>query len=123
MAIRLQCTVSEYTDVPAEMVFPQPIRIQVNQVALIETYHALWDEVHTKQDATPEWFESWCNRVPAFSCNCRRDLQRYIADNPVDYANFHNWGTRLHNWVNKKLGKPLWTEPDASIRLDQDQGF
>jgi len=81
----------------------------------LELYHALWFELHSKQDATPEWFNAWVKRVPQASCSCKRELDAYIVQHPVDYNRFEDWGIDLHNFVNARLGKPLWIKPDAAI--------
>lgn len=74
-------------------------------------FHKLWQELHSEVH-TAEQFADWVKRVPSFGCSCRRDLDRYLAENPVDYDNIYDWSVTLHNWVNVRLGKPLWTKPD-----------
>jgi hypothetical protein len=74
----------------------------------IELYHALWRELHTKQDPTPEWFSDWVSRVPGSSCKCQSWLQEYLRESPPRYDDFAAWSVELHNAVNAKLGKPTW---------------
>lgn len=72
---------------------------------LLKRYSALWSECHTKQDATPEWFADWIERVPK-SC-CGKDLKTTLDElGPPDYADWFPFSVRLHNAVNRKLGKP-----------------
>jgi hypothetical protein len=69
------------------------------------TYHKLWAECHTKQDATAEWFADWLNRVP---CSvCKRGVQKILEElGQPDFANWFEYSVRLHNAVNRKLLKP-----------------
>ncbi len=69
----------------------------------------LWAELHSKQNPTPEWFESWLSRVPSFGCSCQQNFRGYVKDNPPDFDDFYRWGVDAHNWVNLKLNKPIWT--------------
>lgn len=73
----------------------------------------LWTELHTKQDATPEWLEAWLNRVPNYGCGCRKKAKELIAENPPDFARFFEWTVELHNLVNEQLGKPAVTPDEA----------
>ena len=72
------------------------------------TGNALWQELHTKQDATPEWFADWCTRVPSFGCGCQSWLAEYLVGHPPRYEDFYEWGVECHDAVNAKLGKPDW---------------
>lgn len=68
-------------------------------------YHELWREVHTRQDATPEWFAGWLNRIP---CSvCKTSLKTILEElGTPDYTDWFAYSVRLHNAVNRKLGKP-----------------
>lgn len=70
---------------------------------------ALWLEIHTKVNPTPEWFSDWVSRVPNFGCGCRSWLVEYLKKNPPRYDDFPGWGIELHNAVNLKKGKPIWS--------------
>ncbi len=74
----------------------------------LETYHALWNEIHEKQDPTPEWFADWCRRVPK-TCGCDRWLTAYLVSNPPRYDDWYPWTVEMHNAVNVKVGNPIWT--------------
>lgn len=92
---------------------PQLVRIvrkSTPRPDLTETYHALWAEIHSQQDATPEWFADWVSRVPNFDCSCRNWLTEYLKTNPVRYDDFAAWAIEMHNAVNIKIGKPIWVE-------------
>lgn len=78
---------------------PKPIQVKGPE---------LWRELHSKQDPTPEWFEFWLSKIPAYGCSCRNHAKTYIAENPVDYENFSRWACDFHNSVNVRLGKPIW---------------
>jgi len=34
-------------------------------------FHALWREVHTKQDPVQSWFDGWLSRIPNISLGCQ----------------------------------------------------
>jgi len=69
-------------------------------------YHDLWRECHTKQDANAEWFVDWLNRVPK-TCGCNKSLQAILDElGQPDYTDWFAYSVRLHNAVNRKLGKP-----------------
>ena len=70
-------------------------------------FHELWAELHSKIEPDQVWFDGWLNRVPCGEC--RDSFRKYVADNPPDFANFRQWAIDAHNWVNAKLGKPIWT--------------
>ena len=73
---------------------------------LTDLYHALWAELHSKQDPSPEWFADWVGRVPNVGCGCQDWLREYLRKNPPDFDGFFEWSIDLHNAVNRKLGKP-----------------
>jgi hypothetical protein len=75
----------------------------------LDVYHQLWDELHDKQDPTPEWFADWVNRVPQASCGCQRWLAEYLKTNPPRYNDWYSWTVELHNAVNVKINKPIWS--------------
>jgi len=68
---------------------------------------ALWADLHSR-DMTPEDFSQWRLRVPSYGCGCRKKLDEYLKDHPVDYATFYSWGVALHDFINAHLGKPVW---------------
>ena len=71
-------------------------------------YHALWESLHTEV-RTAEQFANWVKRVPSWGCSCRRELDGYIAENPVPDTGLAEYGWTLHNFVNRKLGKTEFT--------------
>jgi len=87
---------------------------QAQRLALPENvYHALWAEVHKKQDPTAEWFADWLSRIPSYGCDCLADLRAWLAQNPPRYDDWLVWTWELHNAVNSKLGKPQFSLDDA----------
>ena len=74
----------------------------------IELYHALWSELHAKENPNQQWFALWVARVPNFGCGCRSWLREWLRKNPPDFDGFSRWAIGLHNEVNRKLGKPIW---------------
>ena len=76
-------------------------------------YHKLWAELHTKQDATAEWFSDWINRVPK-TCGCDKSLQAILDELGLpDFADWFPFSVCLHNAVNRKLQKPELTLDEA----------
>lgn len=75
---------------------------------LIDLYHALWLEIHAKQDPTPEWFADWCKRVPK-TCGCDIWLKAYLEKNPPRYDDWFVFSVELHNAVAAKLDREQWT--------------
>jgi hypothetical protein len=75
----------------------------------IELCRALWLELHSKENPSPEWFANWVGRVPNFGCGCRSWLREYLRKNPPRYDDFYAWSVEVHNAVNVKLGRPIWT--------------
>ena len=74
----------------------------------LELFRALWTELHSKENANPEWFEDWLNRVPQIGCGCQKSFREYIADNPPRYDDWYAWTVEAHNWVNVKRGVAIW---------------
>jgi hypothetical protein len=75
-------------------------------------YHDLWREVHMKQDANAEWYAGWLNRIP---CSvCKTSLKAILEQlGPPDYTDWFDYSVRLHNAVNRKLGKHELTHDEA----------
>lgn len=69
-----------------------------------------WRMIHTSPiDATSEelqkLFELWLTTIPK-DCNCVKDANKLLAENPPDFSsgrNFWLWGHNFHNLVNAKL--------------------
>jgi hypothetical protein len=72
---------------------------------LLQRYRDLWDECHTKQNATAEWFSGWLERVPKSCCGKNIDAILEELGTP-DYTDWFAYSVRLHNRVNAKLNKP-----------------
>ena len=80
---------------------------------LIDEFHRLWNELHSKQDPDQAWFDDWLLRVPNFGCGCQDNFRKYVKDNPPDFDDFYRWSVNAHNWVNAKLGKSIWNPIDS----------
>jgi hypothetical protein len=76
---------------------------------LLKLYHALWKEIHSKQDATPEWFADWVRRIPSVNCGCFKWLREYLTNNPPRYDDWPTFANELHLAVSCKLDKPGWS--------------
>jgi hypothetical protein len=80
---------------------------------LLNIYHALWQELHTKKDATKEWFASWLKRIPSLGCECRNAFEAIMKANPPRFDDWWRWTWEVHNAVNRKLGKPELSWEDS----------
>lgn len=77
----------------------------------------LWRELHARPDAYAGDREAerkwWAGFVKRVGCgDCRRHAIQWAAENPMELASAEGlraWGIALHNSVNVKLNKPLWT--------------
>jgi hypothetical protein len=100
-----------------------PLQTQEPESDKTATYHALWAELHTKQDATAEWFADWLIRVPKTCNTCGKSLGKLLAElGTPDYADWFPFSVRLHNAVNCKLGKPE-IALDEALRIWQAPQF
>jgi len=85
----------------------------------IELYHALWRELHTKENPDSEWFADWVSRVPGSTCKCQSWLKDYLQESPPRYEDFAAWAVECHNAVNAKLGKPIWVASEVAMPADE----
>lgn len=75
-----------------------------------------WTRLHTYRGCDPVWLAEWELSIPGYGCQCRRDYAIYKASTPPDFSSpeaLWLWGVELHNWVNRKLGKPELTIEEA----------
>jgi len=75
-----------------------------------------WIGLHdgTVQDAIS--LAKWELQIPQYGCACKKEYAIYKAENPPDFSSpeaLWLWGFNLHNWVNRKLGKPEITIEEA----------
>lgn len=77
---------------------------------------AMWRELHSWTEPTPQKLAEWTARVPATECSCRENWGKILAMWPADFSspdNFFQWTVRVHNLVNAKLGKPILSLAEA----------
>ena len=82
---------------------------------------ALWAEIHLRAlDWDPKnndvaYLRRLAYRLREISqtCECRYFYTKWKEDNPPDYKKYFEWTVKLHNAVNKKLGKPTMTLANA----------
>jgi hypothetical protein len=82
----------------------------------------LWGQLHAFTETYPEtpteddksnaryWLHDWSQKIPQFGCNCRSEWTRLMANFPPDLSSgpaFVSWSRISHDWVNRKLNKPL----------------
>lgn len=88
---------------PWEVIAPVVVPITVNAVKI-----ASWDEIHSNNNLTVEWFNDFRQRVCR---NCSPDFEQIIVSNPFEPTFEYGW--RLHDLVSKKIGKPRITLEQA----------
>lgn len=101
--------------VPPELIAQAAEREAARQAALAAC-RALWLELHTKENPTPEWFEDWLSRIPSFDCNCQQGARdAIVSECKPDFTadGYFPFTVRLHNLINHKTGKPLMSIDDA----------
>ena len=75
-----------------------------------------WIPLHDGTVKDAESLLKWEAVIPGYGCKCRKDYLTYKAENPPDFSSEESlwlWGVALHNWVNRKLGKPEITIEEA----------
>ena len=78
-----------------------------------------WSKKHGYLGCDPQWHELWVLLIPSFGCTCKQDFADYCKDNPPDFSSpeaYWLWGFNLHNYVNRKLGKPELTIEEARLQ-------
>jgi len=76
---------------------------------LWEQLHHIMPRMHVKGQRIA--FEQWLRRVKFnMGCTtCFKKVEWFMEKWPVEFGTgFIQWGTCLHDYVNKELGKPLW---------------
>jgi hypothetical protein len=93
-----------------------PAVVSARLVERAEAGRKAWQALHSYHGNSPEWFAKWEATIPHFDCSCTKDYREYKAANPPDFSSpeaIWLWGYTLHNWVNRKLGKPELTIDEA----------
>ena len=77
-----------------------------------------WTSLHSYTGCDPEFLRQWESTIPGGNCGCPESYQAFKLEDPPDFSsswNFFLWGLRIHNTVNRKLGRSEW-ELDRSIQ-------
>jgi hypothetical protein len=79
---------------------------------------SLWKELHLwalTKEPDIDWLISWEKKVKAALgiCTCYKHWLKLKEQYPVDWDNLFEWTVRVHNIVNRKLGKPQMTVAEA----------
>jgi glycosyltransferase involved in cell wall biosynthesis len=69
----------------------------------------LWKELHTEAKPSEEWLASWISKIPKYGCTCTASFREIIKDNPARFNDWKRWTWEIHNSVNLKLKKPLYS--------------
>ena len=84
-----------------------------------------WKDLHSGVVCDQASLEKWEAKIPQYGCRCRKDYEVYKASNPPDFSSpeaLWLWGYNLHNWVNRKLGKPELTVEEARLQWSKQDG-
>lgn len=71
-----------------------------------------WNAIHLLSDPTPEKLVQWELTLNVFHCQCKAFYLEIKDADPPDFSSpmaFFHWTVRIHNAVNRKLGKPELT--------------
>ena len=85
-----------------------------------------WKDLHNGVVCDQSSLEKWEAKIPQYGCRCRKDYEAYKASNPPDFSSpeaLWLWGYNLHNWVNRKLGKPELTVEQARLQWSRNDGM
>ena len=81
----------------------------------------LWTELHTRAlnfiDDDTNYLYNFAQRIPKYTrkdCKCKDHWRIIFGQNPPTYGdNYFSWTVKVHNLINKKLGKAIITEKEA----------
>ena len=75
-----------------------------------------WIELHQARDWDLNRLLQWEQTIPAYGCSCREGYSQIKTEDPPDFLSpmaFFYWSIRIHNAVNRKLGKTELTLGEA----------
>lgn len=86
---------------------------------LLHDYALSYPDEPTIHDihAAHAWFVNWTNGIPQYGCPCKRRFNDIVINRPIVLTSrsaFYQWSVDVHNDVNVKLGKPVWTPEDPA---------
>jgi hypothetical protein len=99
-------------DVCPQGFFTEPDKMPPNPHVGKPSFPNVWKWVH--MDAlthlTGEEIPGWIEKIAmSVSCgDCRNSFRTWVKDHPPRWNELFTWTVELHNYVNKKLGKPEW---------------
>ncbi len=93
----------------------------------VELYRAHWESLHRIPQQLPTWtaregkrlYKRWRETIPVTGCDCGRKWNEIERENPPDTSSqeaFFEWSVKVHNEVNKKLGKPFFSLDEAKAK-------
>jgi hypothetical protein len=84
---------------------------------------AAWRALHLEAlqgSITPAWLaEEFFPMIPRYGCTCAKDWPALLEQIPFRASDQFAWSVEIHNAVNQKLGKPLFTVDQAKATLTQ----
>ena len=85
-----------------------------------------WDDLHDGTVKDKATLANWELKIPQYGCSCKKFYAEWKAENAPDFTSpdaFFAWGVRLHNGVNRKLGKPELTIDEAKAIWRRNDGL
>lgn len=67
-------------------------------------------------EAAKAWFDTWCEGIPEYSCNCKAKWSLIVESRPPVFdspQSFFKWTWARHNDVSATIGKPPITLEQA----------
>lgn len=83
----------------------------------VDYSHQVWNQIHSnaRQMTKPDyiiWLRTISTTLPCPTC--RLHMQRYLIAHPPELSeNMFFWAWDFHNNVNVRLGKPVFSYPNA----------
>jgi len=59
------------------------------------------------------WLQGWMDSLPFEGCPCEQHLKDFVENNTPPLDAFFDWTISLHNSVNDRIGKPIYTPENA----------
>ncbi len=117
-------TITMQGEPPKNVISQEEIQRKRNDKANKQGQFA-WAKLHSYTGCDPQWLDLWQFFIPQ-RCDCKDGYQKILEDMPPDFTSpdaFFAWGVRLHNAVNRKLGKPELTIDEARKTWRRNDGL
>lgn len=113
--IKIATKTASYSYPRITQVSPQQEPHQNHEKVKLKQGEFAWNLLHSYKGCDPQWFDLWKYFIPN-RCDCKSGYQNIVIDDPPDFSSpmaFFHWANRIHNAVNRKLGKREHTLGEA----------